>query len=126
VEIEAYVERMLRISALTIVLAVLVTLTGCAATVSRQELRADYAQDGTQPFPLRVNSLYYLGTKDGFHYFRQTIQDRPADADGVFHTSDHFYRVAVAELAIADPFPYGQFERAVELVDLGVPAGHAK
>jgi len=105
---------------------VLAALAGCAATVSRQELRANYAQDGTHPFPLRVNSLYYRGTDGGFHYFRQTIQDRPADADGVFHTSDHLYRVAVGELAIADPFPYGKFERAVELGDLGVPAGHAK
>jgi hypothetical protein len=62
----------------------------CATTVNRADFDAAIARHDTET----INWVWYMGTKDGYHYLRHR------------HTiGAHTYRIAVAELPIADPFP---------------------
>lgn len=79
-----------RRTALFAVLTLSMTAVGCTHTVTMDQLQQKNMEHMTET----VDWWYYMGSEDGYHYFRQV------------HTiGSGTYRVADSELAISDPFP---------------------
>src|SRR5262245_2778401 len=86
----------------------LLLLVGCASpqTVSRAELERLKAR-WQEP---KVSTWYYVGSKDGYHYFHHYDLGR---------NSKHF-RISSAELSWPDPFPLTQRRSDWRRLDWGV------
>ena len=80
-----------------IILAIMATLlAGCAHTVTPTELDAAIAKHNVET----VNSVVYMGTKDGYHYLRHNV---------IY--GGRTYRVAADLINIETPFPLTRDEK---------------
>ena len=73
-----------------IFLAIATIFSGCVHTITRTELDAAIAKHNVET----VNSLVYMGTRDGYHYLRHSV---------IYGSKT--YRVATDLLNIENPFP---------------------
>lgn len=79
------------------VAAVLVFGSGCAQTISREQLATQVLKAGDRHFS---DQFMYVGDDDGYHYVRR----RSINSCLAF-LGDSDYRVSTADWAIAHPFP---------------------
>jgi len=90
----------------TLLCLLLLHFVGCASVKTVDRAQLDYLK--THSHEPKVSTWYYMGSKDGFHYFHHI--DLPGDST---------YRISETELRWPGSFPLTRDEKKWKLLDSG-------